>query len=254
MILGIIPLIFLQIPLGSRTTILVSILLLSSLIIFFRAWKASLLIISLAAVVTISLSLTPAGLSQFKSLSHAKEQVHGEASMPSIQIRWEIFQVLSHLSLQHPLGLGPRNYAYVDLNAIRPFLKEHAKTTCKHWYKLEENSEIFNTFDFNHPNSHPHLAADPHSQYTAVIAETGVIGLILFLSIFIGLIRYTIPLLSKNSSIQNKLLGASGMLMLSVFTLSGVTVVLIYQAGSLMLFGYIATLICMQHINPKLDS
>lgn len=248
MFLGIIPLLTLQVPLGSRTTILVTIILLVMLIIFLRAWKASLVTASLIALIIGGLAFTPTGLSQLPSLSQGEKQLQGNASLPSIQIRWEIFQVLSHLSLQHILGLGPRNHGYVDLNAERAFLKEHAKTTCRIVYGFTTDSETFATFDFNHPQgaeSHP-FTYDPHSQYTAVISETGPIGLLLFLLMYAGLIRYTIPLIRPQSHYADRLLGLSGFLMLAVFLLSGLTVVLIYQAGSLMLFGYIAALASYQ--------
>jgi len=244
MFLGIFPLAVLQIPLGSRTTILVTIFLLCVLVAFLRAWKASLLIVSFAIVGFIGLSLTPTGLAQFSSLSQSKGQLNGDARLPSIQIRWEIFQVLSHLSLQHPFGLGPHNHPFVDLNAERDFLKEHAKTTCKYVYSLNTDSEAFKTFNFNHPqgiNSRP-FTADPHSQYTALISETGPLGCILFLCIIAGVIRYSIPLMRSTSSYQDKLLGLSGILMMSTFILSGLTVVLIYQAGNILLFSYIAIL------------
>ena len=248
MFLGIIPLLILQAPLGSRTTILVTIILLVMLIIFLRAWKASIVIASLIALIIGGLAFTPTGLSQLPSLSQGEKQLQGNAGLPSIQIRWEIFQVLSHLSLQHVLGLGPRNHGYVDLNGERSFLKEHAKTTCKYVYGFTTDSKKFTTFDFSHPQgpeSHP-FTYDPHSQYTAVISETGPIGLILLFLIYAGLIRYTIPLIRPQSHYADRLLGLSASLMLAVFLLSGLTVVLIYQAGSLMLFGYIAVLASYQ--------
>jgi len=241
MLLGIIPLLILQIPLGSRTTILVTIILLVMLILLLRAWKTSLIILSL---IMVGGAFSSTVLSQLPSLSQGEEQLHGNASLPSIQIRWEIFQVLSHLSLQHVFGLGPRNHGYVDLNAERSFLKEHAKTTCKYVYGFTTESEEFATFDFNHPQgpqSHP-FTYDPHSQYTAVTSETGPIGLILLFLIYAGVMRYTIPLIRSQSHYSDRLLGLSGTLMLAVFLLSGLTVVLVYQAGSLMLFGYIAAL------------
>ena len=244
MFLGIIPLIILQVPLGSRTTILVTIILLFALVILLRNWKASILIASIATLFLVGLALAPSGLSQFSSLSQISKQTSHHVSMPSIQIRWEIFQTLSHLSLQHTLGLGPRNHGYVDLNAERAFLKQHAKTTCKYVYGFTTDSKEFSTFDFNHPQgleSHP-FTYDPHSQYTAVISETGPVGLILLLFIYIALVRYTVPLIQSKTPYQYRLLGISGILMLAVFILSGATVVLIYQAGSLMLFGYIAAL------------
>jgi len=247
-ILGLIPLVILQAPLGSRTTILVTILLLSLLIVFFRAWKASIVILFLALIIGVGLFYTPTGISQFASLEQSKEQLKGHATMPSIQIRWEIFQTIWHLSLQHVLGLGPRNNNYVDLNAERDFLKEHARTICKDVYGFDTNSKQFVTFDFNHPQgigSYP-FTHDPHSQYTSVISETGPVGLILLFLIYAGLFRYTIPLLQVTNPIDQRILGISGVLMLLVFLLSGITVVLIYQAGNMILFGYIAALSCCQ--------
>jgi len=249
MFIGIIPLIILQIPLGSRTTILVTIILLFALIVFLRAWKASILIVSLTATIIAGLALTPTGLSQFSSLSHSKEQLNGQGSMPSIQIRWEIFQVLSHLSLQHVLGLGPRNHGFADLNSEREFLRTHAKTTSKYIYGITTDSEAFERFDFNHVNQR--FTADPHSQYTAVISETGPIGFILLLLIYTGIVRYSSPLIKSSSPNSDKILGMAGMLMLSIFLLSGLTVVLIYQAGSLMLLGYAAALASFRQINHK---
>jgi len=241
MLLGIIPLLILQIPLGSRTTILVTIILLVMLILFLRAWKASLIILSL---IMVGGAFSSTVLSQLPSLSQGEEQLHGNASLPSIQIRWEIFQVLSHLSLQHIFGLGPRNHGYVDLNAERSFLKEHAKTTCKYVYGFTTDSKEFATFDFSHPKDFESIpfTYDPHSQYTAVISETGPLGLILLFFIYAGLIRYTVPLIRSQSHHSDRLLGLSGLLMLAVFLLSGLTVVLIYQAGNIILFSYIATL------------
>jgi len=251
--LGILPLIFLQIPLGSRTTILVTIILLFVLIIYLRAWKATILTASLTATILVGLAFTSTGLSQFDSLLHNKEQYHNQTKLPSIQIRWEIFQVLSHLSLQHILGLGPSNHAYVDLNSERDFLKKHARLTCKYAYGLTDPT-AFDSFDFNHPQgpgSRP-FTADPHSQYTAILSETGPLGIIAVLFITFGLIRYTIPLIQSKSSLQYKLLGLSGALMLAVFSLSGLTVVLVYQAGNLMLFAYIATL--ASYRNSQVDT
>lgn len=254
MLLGIIPLIILQIPLGSRTTILVTIILLFMLIIFLRAWKASFVIASLIVLIIGGLTFTSTGLSQLPSLSQSEKQLHGNAGLPSLQIRWEIFQVLSHLSLQHILGLGPRNHGYVDLNAERSFLKEHAKTICKYVYGFTTDSEKFKHFDFNNPilGGNTRLTADPHSQYTIVISETGPLGLILLFLIYAGLIRYSIPLILTQSSYQYRLFGISSMLMLAVFILSGLTVVLIYQAGNLILFGYIAILACYHNTTHQL--
>jgi len=253
MFLGMIPLLILQIPLGSRTTILATIILLVTLIFFLRAWKTSLIILSL---IIVGGTFSSTILSQLPSLSQSKEQLHGHASLPSIQIRWEIFQVLSHLSLQHILGSGPRNHSYADLNSIRPFLKEHAQTTCKYVYGFTTDSKAFATFDFNHPHgpqSHP-FTNDPHSQYTAVISETGPIGLILLFLIYAGVMRYTIPLIHSQSHYSDRLLGLSGILMLAVFLLSGLTVVLIYQSGSIMLFAYIAALASHKRNNLDKDT
>jgi len=244
MVLGIIPFAILQIPLGSRTTMMVTVILCLAIILFLRAWKAMLPLAFLGMITLAFLAFTPTGLSQFSSLAQSKEQITGHGGIPSIQIRWEIFQVLAHLSLQHTLGLGPKNHIYVNLNHERKFLKEHAKAICRYVYGFTTDSKQFRTFNFNHPTgskSHP-FTSDPHSQYTIVLSETGPIGCFFLLMVFAGILRYSIPMLAFKHDIQQKLLALSGITMLSVFLLSGLTVVLIYQAGNLMLFGYMAAL------------
>lgn len=250
MLLGIIPIAILQLPLGSRTTMLATAILLIIILIILRSWRGMFAISALGIIFISALSLTPNGLSQFSSISHAKQQIEGKGGVPSIQIRWEIFQVLSHLSLPHPFGLGPRIHGFVDLNAERDFLREHFKSSSKYMYGFTTDDPRFDTFDFNHPygpGSHP-LTYDPHSQYTATIAETGIIGLLILLAIYISITWHSYPLTQRKYSNAQRIMGISGITLVGMFALGGVTVIVFSQAGANLLFGFLTFFIAFQGI------
>lgn len=251
LLLGIIPLAMMQIPLGSRTTILVSVIVLIVLLLVFRLKKLIIYSISLVSIVAIALViLTSTGTSQFSALKNTGQLLDGHGGMPSLEIRWEIFKVISHLSMQHPFGLGPRNYGFVDLNKEREFLKEHLQVSCRYVYGFSTDSEAFNNFDFNHPQgpmSGP-ITYDPHSQYTATLGETGPLGLLLLLVMYFMLAKEVMKLLRPASSVLEKVLGGFGLVMLLIFILSGLTVVLLSQAGLIMLYLYIACLLMLDDL------
>lgn len=250
MLIGIIPIAILQLPLGSRTTMLVTAILLITILIILRSWRGMITITALGVVFIGALSLTPSGLSQFASLSHVQQQIEGKGGIPSIQIRWEIFQVLSHLSLPHPFGLGPRAHGFVDLNAERDFLREHFKSSSKYMYGFTTDDPRFDTFDFNHPygpESHP-LTYDPHSQYTATIAETGIMGLLALLAIYISIIWHCYPLIRRKCSLTQKIMGISGIILVAMFSLGGITVIVFSQAGANLMFGFLTFFIAFQSI------
>jgi len=253
MLAGIVPIAILQLPLGSRTTMLATAILLIIILIILRSWRGMITISTLGLFFIAALSLTPNGLSQFSSISHAEQQIEGKGGIPSIQIRWEIFQVLSHLSLPHPFGLGPRIHGFVDLNAERDFLREHFKSSSKYMYGFTTDDPRFDSFDFNHPygpGSHP-LTYDPHSQYTATIAETGIIGLLILFTIYATIAWHSFSLTRRQYSNAQKIMGISGITLIGMFALGGITVIVFSQAGTNLLFGFLTFCIAFQSIYER---
>ncbi|RMD99765.1 MAG: hypothetical protein D6816_14505, partial [Bacteroidetes bacterium] len=248
------PLLILQIPYSSRSTILFTFLILG-LTIYLLGNRQTMMRMSLVGLILLSpLLATQFAKNSLQTVSSIAES--GElAKSPSLEIRWEIFQLLAHLSLKHPFGLGPRNHGLVDLNKERDYLREHFAFSAKHLYGLDASSPEFDSYDFNHPHGHSRpVTNDPHSQYAATLAETGPLGLALLGLIYLMLIRLALPLVRNGSDIVIRICGISGLVSCAMFVLGGLNVIVLSKAGTLILYGLTASLICCSRFAGSADS
>ncbi|MBF0282147.1 MAG: O-antigen ligase family protein [Zetaproteobacteria bacterium] len=169
----IIPLALMQIPLSSRTTMLISGAIIALFLIYkLPIIKAFVFISVCAGVVLFSLWQVPGGIKQF-------EEVKQPQSAPSVWIRVDVWKTLIHITESYPFGIGPRGFNSIDLNPYKIWMFENINRTLTHYYPQKEIEQQLQFTDMNHPH---HLVTDPHSHYISIYAENGIIGLLLFLA------------------------------------------------------------------------
>jgi len=243
MLLGIIPIAIMQLPLNSRTVLLVAAVGVLVYIIWQRSWRVLLFTSAAAALLVAGLAATPYGLKQFGTFEQYKKQAEGEAGLPSVEERFEIWKLITHLVEGHPIGLGPRNHGFVDLNAERAWLGQHMQYTISIEYGIQPGTPEFEQFDFNHPRGAPHpMCYDPHSQYTATLAETGWPGVVALLLLWAAFVALAIRNLTLGTQ-PARLLGEISLALLWIYLFAGITIPLMYQAGGIIFFSLACAMI-----------
>jgi hypothetical protein len=243
MLLGIIPIAMMQVALQSRTVMLVAAAGLLVYIIWQRSWRILMLSSTAAGILVAGLALSPGGLSQFGHLNQYEDQLHGKASMPSLQIRLEIWHLIGHLVADRPIGLGPRNHGYVDLNAERAWIADNMPFVLSFVYHLKPGTPEFEQHDFNQSRNGPYpICYDPHSQYTATLAEIGWPGVAALLLLWGGFIVLAIRNIRLGSP-ATRTLGEVSLAVLWMYLFAGITIPLMYQAGGIIFFSLACTMV-----------
>jgi len=231
LIIALFPIILLQAPLNSRATIIALGIAFLVLILWHRQWKSLLLIGGLVGLLFVALERTG-------TIQHMHPTLSNGTPIPSLSIRWEIFHLIAHLVQNRPLGLGPRNHGFVDLNAHRRWIAEHMPETLRHLYR----SSSIDQLDLNDP--YP-VTYDPHSQYASTLAETGWLGLIALLWLWGALAWYAFSLCRQPDPWKSSI-GETALGMLWIYASVGFTVTLMHQPGGVIFF-LMTTLVGLSH-------
>lgn len=257
LLLGIIPLAIMQLPLSSRTVLMVFAAGLTAYIVWQRSWRLLIASGLLAGIIGAGLVLTPGAIQQFGTFKQYKQQAEGKGGLPSLQIRIEIWKLLWHLSEhRHILGLGPRNAGYVDLNLDKAWIAANMPETLKTTWMLDPKWKGIETYDFNHAfGGHHPVTYDPHSQYAATISETGFLGLFALLALYLAAWRST----SRHQ--HTSLEGAASHTVLGllwIYGISGITIPVMFQTGGIIFFiiitSTLALISCENREHPQSDS
>lgn len=241
LLLGIVPIAIMQLPLSSRTAMLAGGVACVGILFRYLNRKSLISICVLLAGVVSGLAFTANGLEQFGTLSKAERQIEGEKTMPSMQIRTEIWGLLLQVLRDNPLGVGPRNHGFVDLNRYRGWIRSHMSFTIKAVYGVDVDSPSFDRIDFNHPN---HLTYDPHSQYFDTLVDGGVLGLVSLLMLWGAPLLQSWRYRSRNDMIEVNRGGTNGFVWVTIWMLavSGLTTAIFHQAG-LVIFYMVCALV-----------
>ncbi len=229
LLLGIVPIALLQIPLGSRTALLAAAVGCVFYLFFTRERRVVIVFLAVAVGMTGLTRFAPQLVGQFASLATVGAQVQGKVTMPSLQIRWEIWMLLWQVTKGHPLGIGPRNHGYIDLTPYRDWIAQNMPTAFPSVFGAGRS--VTDVAD----RELVALSYDPHSQYVEALVDGGLIGLFFLLALL------ALPLFPVRSS--STVRTATVPMMVSVWMLfwCGFTVALFHQAGLtiyLMLLAY----------------
>jgi len=167
------PLCIMQAPLGSRTTLLLLALTVTVYIILKRpGWIATILTLSSIVLVLGILSQTQSGLSQFSVVDKPLEKA-------TVYVRTDIWKTLFYTWQEAPLGVGPKNSEFIDLNRHREWIHQNIPLSAKRFYGKEAMENGLQGIDLNKTS---HFVTDPHSHYVSLFAENGPLGLLAYLS------------------------------------------------------------------------
>ncbi|MDQ6950613.1 MAG: O-antigen ligase family protein, partial [Mariprofundales bacterium] len=230
MLLGIVPIAVMQIPLSSRTVLLAAALGCGIYILIQRQWKTLMIATAMVLIMITGLSMTSTGLQQFGTTSSVEKQLEGHHGMPSIQIRLEIWGLLWQISKDHPFGIGPRNHGYISISPYRKWIAQHMAYTFSTVHQIDTTSAAFIHFDLNHSEGGHPVSYDPHSQYMESLVETGMLGVLSLLFL------YVIPItLARRQGSQtdneHALLQGTAMITIWILAWSGLTITIFHQAG-----------------------
>ncbi|RMH50998.1 MAG: O-antigen ligase domain-containing protein [Zetaproteobacteria bacterium] len=228
MIAGIVPIAAMQIPLGSRTVLLAA-LIGCLLFALWRRQRRVVLALAGAGLLMGGLAWSvPHWTGQFSSLSAIEGQLQGRRTMPSLQIRLEIWGLLVQITRDHPWGLGPRNHGYIDLRPYRGWIEQHMPTALSATFGAD--AEV--TEERLHL-----LLYDPHSQYMEALVDGGIVGLLSLLAML------ALPVvLARGSDMPDELFVAA-LIVCWMYAWSGLTVTIFHQAGLIIYFLLLALLL-----------
>lgn len=171
-----VPLCVMLTPLGSRTAILLLATAIAGYLILKRpSWIATGLILS-SVILTFSVLSQTNSLGQFKAVENPLER-------STIYNRIDIWKTLFHVWKEHPLGIGPRNFASINLNQYREWIQQNIPLTARDLYGEKAMNNGLKEINLNEIN---HYVSDPHNHYVALLAESGPIALLAFLSFLLA--------------------------------------------------------------------
>ncbi len=221
LLLGVVPIAIMQVPLGSRTVLLAAAMGCVLFVLLCRQRKAAVALAAVGVGMVGLSAIAPQLQQQFASFSTIDAQLAGEKTMPSLQIRTEIWGLLWQIAKDHPLGVGPRNHGYVDLSPYRHWIDENMPTATTAVFGSATNIKPWD-LDF--------LTYDPHSQYAEALVDGGAIGLIsLLLMLFL-------PVWLVWHSDPPRLAVPAAGVVCWMFFWSGLTTTIFHQAGLIMFF------------------
>ena len=167
------PLCIMQGPLGSRTTLLLMAVAVTGYLLLKRpSWIATTFTLLSIVLVLGVLSQSQSGISQFKGIEKPLERA-------SVYVRIDIWKTLFHVWKEAPLGIGPKNSEFIDLNQHREWIYQNVPLTAKLHYGEDAMKNGLQGIDLNKTS---HYVTDPHSHYMSLFTENGPLGLLAYLS------------------------------------------------------------------------